>query len=411
MEDVQHLIEQLKNASIPEKWNAFNQLSGLGSPAIQPLVDAISETADTDIEEVLSVVEWESNGENQQLDEPFQAFQDLTTESCWYILAATKIFSMIGDPAFESILALTRHESKAKCTWAAYTLGEMRANLAVPALMKLLDTLEDQARIWAIGALAKLKAFAAVDRLVELLQDDDEYIQHVAAEALGEIGDERALNPLIDDLKRHKHNVYAVSAALRRFGALAVDKLIMVLEDENSQKVHHLVMMDLSFIGDRRAVLPILKRLEQTTDNRIQSSAISALSMLKAEETLEAINRVMHTTQDITLRYTAAKAIGEIGGEKAFKILSDAYETGSFEVQHCAVLAMGSLSEVPNIQLLLNALTSPNHYLRSGAAVTFGNLRDVRAVDALRVAQNDLDDDVRRYAADALKKIENGVGA
>jgi len=40
--------------------------------------------------------------------------------------------------------------------------------------------------------------------LIEALKDDDEDLRKIAAKALGEIGDERAIEPLIDALMKIK---------------------------------------------------------------------------------------------------------------------------------------------------------------------------------------------------------------
>ncbi len=115
---------------------------------------------------------------------------------------------------------------------AAHELGERRAAEAVPALCAVLDDTRGDInlRLNASTALGKIcspppppKATVdqAVTSLIKALEDKQEHIPGDAAEALGRIGDARAVAPLTEllgDRKQNRHAREAAAKALERIG-------------------------------------------------------------------------------------------------------------------------------------------------------------------------------------------------
>lgn len=95
---------------------------------------------------------------------------------------------------------------------AAEALGKLKAEEAVAALIKALDdnaSIVQQVSVYSLGLL-KEEAKEAVPKLIEILEkpEDIELVQinNLAAWALGNIKDERAVQPLIDALKRAEYH-------------------------------------------------------------------------------------------------------------------------------------------------------------------------------------------------------------
>jgi len=69
------------------------------------------------------------------------------------------------------------------------------------------------------SALADIGDERAVEPLIEALKDDKWYVRRCSVRALGIIGDERAVEPLIEALKDDDESVReSVSIALKEFG-------------------------------------------------------------------------------------------------------------------------------------------------------------------------------------------------
>jgi len=78
---------------------------------------------------------------------------------------------------------------------------------AVPSLIKLLKSGEtDDVRISAIACLGSLGDDRAVEPLIDTLKDKSPWIRYVAADSLGQLGDARAVRPLMAALDDVPHN-------------------------------------------------------------------------------------------------------------------------------------------------------------------------------------------------------------
>ncbi|MBU0599589.1 HEAT repeat domain-containing protein, partial [bacterium] len=101
-----------------------------------------------------------------------------------------------------------------------------------------------------------------VDELIQKLKDGDSGVRWIAAEALGEIKDIRAIKPLILALKDEYLGVQMSAAgALVMIGTPAVEPLITTLKDKNSD-VRMFAAEALGEIKDTRAVKPLLAALK-----------------------------------------------------------------------------------------------------------------------------------------------------
>ncbi len=166
------------------------------------------------------------------------------------------------------------------------TVGLVLAEIGEPALEPLLEALEDvdaQRRrhaAWALGHMGKEKA---VEPLLELLSNDaDSAVQGAAAWALGRLRDPRALEPLLAmveaDSDRLRGEVVGALGRLRKPEAL--DPLVAALDDSAAQ-VRLAAARALGVLGDRRAI-EALRSAKEDDDHRVAAAARSSLSALGA---------------------------------------------------------------------------------------------------------------------------------
>jgi HEAT repeat protein len=131
---------------------------------------------------------------------------------------------------------------------AALALGNIGDNRAVKPLVETLDnwSLREQ----AATALGNIGDRSAVDALIVALQEygpDNVWFLKSAAEALGRIGDTRALVPLLrSDLRWYGAEVRQV---FREFGRTAIDPLISILKTGDAY-LQHQAAQALEFITD-----------------------------------------------------------------------------------------------------------------------------------------------------------------
>lgn len=100
---------------------------------------------------------------------------------------------------------------------------------------KLTGETASYSRRSAISALGRLGDERAVDPLVSALQDEDRYIRREAAKALGELGSPAAIEPLIAALGDSEENVRrnAITALGATGDERAVEPLKQILEDKS----------------------------------------------------------------------------------------------------------------------------------------------------------------------------------
>jgi len=79
---------------------------------------------------------------------------------------------------------------------AATALGDLGDERAVEALIEALKDEDNFVRKMAATACGKIRGRKAVEPLIEALADDDPFVRERATESLGKIGDDRAIDPL-----------------------------------------------------------------------------------------------------------------------------------------------------------------------------------------------------------------------
>jgi len=184
----------------------------------------------------------------------------------------------------------------------------------------------------------------AVPQLIHELQSHDPLVRRQAAEALGEIKDPRAVDPLTTVLKDK-------DALIRRHAVKALGK-----------------------IKDARAVSPLIGILN---DHDEQSH----------------------------VRMTAAEALGSIGERRAVEPLVSALKNSLWAVRSSAAIALGTIRDPRAVVPLIAALHDEDASVRGHVADALGAIKDPRAVGPLRSALEDPDRNVRKRAERALKEI------
>lgn len=184
----------------------------------------------------------------------------------------------------------------------------------------------------------------AVPQLIRELKSHDPLVRRQAAEALGEIQDPRAVDPLGDVLKDKDALIrrHAVKALGKIKDAQAVPLLIGVLNDDEEQS---------------------------------------------------------------HVRMTAAEALGDIRDKRAVGPLVSALTNSHWTVRRSAAIALGTIRDPRAVEPLIAALQDGDASVRSHVVDALGAIKDPQAEGPLRSALADPDSNVRRQAERALTKI------
>ena len=300
---------------------------------------------------------------------------------------------------------------------AAEALGTIGGERAIDALIHALKEDKDSyAQDKAGLALGKIGE-PAVEPLIQAINDENEArggiaeeritiiggCREIMAKALGTIGDERAVEYLIQILKDGSANVREVAAkALGKIGEPAVKPLINALKDEDEDVVREAVCA-LGKIGDARAVEPLIQALKHENEYVIRE-AVCALGKigwqpkneieksyyLIGEQEWDKLVEIGKPAVEPLIQYlwntdyrSIAKALGKIGDARAVEPLINTFRDFSERSRWsrddvvCALVDIGE----PAVEPLIQALKHENKYVIQEAAKALGKIGDAGAVD------------------------------
>lgn len=194
----------------------------------------------------------------------------------------------------------------------------------------------------------RLLAAGKVKKLIKILTSDKwPELQIEAAEALGELGDKSAVEPLIEALAAGDGKLkMAAAEALGRIGAPAAGaELIATLQKPGYEALRITCLKALGNIRSKNAVEHIIGLLE--AESRLtRISAVEALGNIGDKRALEPLARIVWT-DSAELKIAIITALREIGGDLAVKVLMEIHKAGSPKVREAAASALSRLGWRP----------------------------------------------------------------
>ncbi|HWR73519.1 MAG TPA: HEAT repeat domain-containing protein [Nitrospirota bacterium] len=265
------------------------------------------------------------------------------------------------------------------------TLDPPKTEKEIKALIKLLDDDNVDVQVSAALDLGKAKAGRAVSALIRKFEklpelspgmgrdtaEEAARLGAAFAQALGMIGDPRAVPPLLE--RREFYFLHGGEAPLAWIGAPALPALLRVANDKKDRR-HSETCSIISSIKDPAAVPALMSALQDTAnDSCVRVSALSALGKMKTPG-IKPFARDLLSTSDPSARL----------GALYWMVKSD------------------PAAYTPD---LLRFLHDRDWYIRTGAARFAGQLKVHEAEARLIELLKDTDDSVRHSAATSLWKL------
>jgi HEAT repeat protein len=239
-----------------------------------------------------------------------------------------------------------------------------------------------------IQEIEKIGGKNAMEALLIIINDEniDSNLQMAATGALGRIGDESVVEPLIEILKNNSMCTELAGFALGRIGdERAVEPLIEALN--NRIRPDSFYVEALGRIGDERAVEPLIEALNISSSGGIRDS-------------------------DIDLWGSAVVALGYFGYDRIveplIEVLENPNQTWTFHSKHeYAVEALGLIGDSRAVWVLIAASNDDNPAIRRKAIEALCKIGDKRSKQTFIDKLNDENQEVRIIAARALRKLDN----
>ena len=202
-------------------------------------------------------------GHSETRDRVDRLIQELGSFGAGVQRNAIEALVEMGRPAVKPLIAALKDRYSQRRQGAAVALGEIGDPRAVEPLITIALGDEDEEVRWAAaGALGRIKDPRAVEPLIAALRDEDRRIREGAARTLGKIKDPRAVKPLIVALRDEDPDVRRRAArALGWIKNLRAVTPLVAVLRDEDRWVRRRAAKVLGEIGDPRAVEPLIAAL------------------------------------------------------------------------------------------------------------------------------------------------------
>lgn len=314
-------------------------LRRLGEPGFQALLRLLHDFIDYEFPGAKIAGALGEMADPRSLDTLLLALRSTVYE----VAQAAESVCNLGSVAVEPLVKLLGGESSSACFHASQALKWMGPSV-IPKLLEALESAADPIeRANIIETLGKFEDDAVIPSLVAALFDAHTDVREVAALALGDRHDPRAVEQLLLIEQRIPgSNVAALTLA--EIGQPAVAPLLSALSDrERPAYVRYNAACALGFIGDSQAYHSLFSVLQESSeDHRIRAAAATALGQLKSQA---AVQPLLGAVSDASpaVRKAAIRALGEIESPDAFDALAAIVLdiTESPDVRQTALLTLG----------------------------------------------------------------------
>lgn len=305
-------------------------------------------------------------------------------------------------------IELLGHESESVREEAVKALLEMIDAEVVEALQEVVNQSEHPGQLEAIWLLGKSEETQVTETLLQLFQSPDAQVREVVAGAFAEIGDVRALQPLIDAL--NDENASVRDAAAIALGELrdsrAIKPLIAKLKEEQVQQV---AAWALAMIGDRSAVAPLTEAMLGDEDAGMRGMAARALGKLGHPDADQAVIQGLDDADESVL-IEVIRVLGERRCVAAIPRLEEMFRSNSLDRVKlaCAVALARSGHGTDYLEFLLTTLQGDSDWGARLSAIMGLREMDYELVEApLRKALDDTHWLVQKSAARSLLQLQD----
>ena len=269
-------------------------------------------------------------------------------------------------------------------------------------LLQSLKREKAQIKLASVRLLGWVGDERAVEPLVNLLQEDE--LQEDIMEALLILGRGGVIHALIPFLDSPDNIIRrCISHLLGEIGdSNAVEALIKSLSDEDGH-VRGNSMIALGKIKDRRAITPLMDFLNDEYDD-VQESAVTAIVEIGAE--VEQLLPML-SSKVSNLRKNIALILGRIRAKKAVSALGFIIKDESPEVREAAVKALGMIGGDEAGRFLISALTDEKPRVKMASAIAIGEIGYKKGIDSLIILLKDENSRVRASVARGIGKLKN----
>ena len=270
-------------------------------------------------------------------------------------------------------------------------------------------------RIKAIQTVGENRVVEAVPSLIEALYEPDAVISNAAANSLGQIGDERAIEPLLEVSRRNDAHLINQINEQKSDAAELEDANTSSIASNTTEEspynfkeltVFKIDQLPQEYFQPDGSPIPrkdlVVKGLKDNNQQLRQMAAKAAIGV-DSDEVVEPLIDVLKNPFEVeSVRFMAAEALGGIQDDRSIEPLLDALKDENVAVRYSAAAALSGRKEDQVVMALIGAISDPDKFVRSSVAYALGTTSDERALSALFECLSDQEEVVSFSAAKAI---------
>ena len=281
---------------------------------------------------------------------------------------------------------------------------------ATPTLIKLLTTAHPAIRGRVAEVFTISKDRAAIPALLDAVQGEYFTVRSRAALALGKIGDAKAIRPLLNLLRDKEDEVrIAACLALGLFREPSTfDDITNVLLDDPKIEVRQAAARALGNTQHPAALPYLMEALHDSFWWYEREHGVGDLLLAIEKMGAPAVEPLIAALQDKegTVRKFAAILLGKLGDPRAIEHLGMSLYDMHHEVGKASAESLAKFGG-SSIQILTEALSHPEMWIRMHAIIGLSRIHDARVAPLLVQMLNDPEREVKKQVIQSLGDLKD----
>lgn len=246
-----------------------------------------------------------------------------------------------------------------------------------------------------------------IEELISSLSSNDSTTRKYAVEDLGDIGDPRAVEPLVDLITENEEIAIleSIAQSLIKIGGQSTVRTIIPLLRSDSALVRNKatdVLMNLGYDAVNE-----LKQLAHDNDHDVRKFAVDILGLIGSDDSVAVLVDVL-SDPHINVVCGAAEALGNIRSVEAAPYLEQALRTAQDPwLRFMLIESLGKIKSEQSIDLLHELLTEEDSFITSSVIRAIGNISDVSSIEHLMNKLQKGDSCSRLSCLEALDQIHS----
>ncbi|MGD1940947.1 MAG: HEAT repeat domain-containing protein [Leptolyngbyaceae cyanobacterium] len=165
--------------------------------------------------------------------------------------------------------------------------------------------------------------------------------------------------------------------------------LLQIALQDQAEQVRGMAAFALGIKPVPDSLALLVQTLESDPDYNVRAMAAGALGYLGDRQALTALSHVFLEDTNWLVQFSAAVALGNLQDPQAIDILLTALDSDRALVQEAAIMALGEIGSVAQVEQVLRFVPSKDWMIRKRVAEALGNMPTAQSQSALKYLSQD----------------------